>query len=417
MMIQRIYDWKNKKKEWNNWKNAAFAGAIFLLPFSFQGFSLALSLAILFMIFEIWQKNEWSLSITLFDGLVLLFLGWSFFGTMISLQSSMGLFIQSGLIPACSYFVMSRQIMSEENRRSFLQMIWLGAAFVAVLGLWEIFAGIAQLNEFWVDLENFSGVMVRMSGPLENPNLMAGYLAIIIAFWSGYRSCRPQKRDGILGIIGLCLLSVCLFLTYSRGAWISLFVVLIALGVWHRSKKYLFFGVFSLAVLALLSEPLVLERISSIWNPTADSSSALRLAIWHSTLYLIADYPICGIGWGAFPLVYPLYDYFLIDPKPTIYHAHNLYLHLIAEVGIVGFFIWIGIVFTLVKNLWSRVSKKESLALGVVCAIGVILLGGLTDDWLFNPKISTFFWILVGLSQCKVKNIRVVSRKKGKNCE
>lgn len=410
-MLEKIAVWIKEKKDFAGWSNAALAGSIFLLPFDFQIFELALTFAIFFRLAAIWEKGKWEFSIRELDWLVLLFLSWSFFSVMISKNGSISLFIQNGLIPIFFYFCISRQNMGEENRRFFLQMFWAGAAIAAFWGLWEVYSGAAEIREEWVDFGKFSASLSRMAGPLENPNLMAGYLATTIAFWSSYRLYRPRNRDGIIGSLGIFLLVVCLVLTYSRGAWLSLFAVMIILGAWAHKGKYLFFGVLSLVGFILLTESSVLERMNSILHPLSESSSALRLAIWHSTLYIVGDYPIFGIGWGAFPVVYPGFDYFLSDPKPIIYHAHNLYLQIIAENGLVGFVFWALVVGRCIQKLWKKIRRQDPLALAVFCALGVMLFGGITDDWLFNPKMACFFWFLIGLSECEIKKLSLAGKK------
>lgn len=415
-MLGKIAAWIKEKKDFAGWSNAALAGSIFLLPFNFQIFQLALVFALFFRLAAIWKDGKWKFSIRELDWCVLLFLFWSFLSVMISKNGSIGLFLQNGVIPVVFYFFISRQDMGEENRRFFLQMFWAGAAISAFLGLWEVYSGAAEIRDDWVDFAQFSESFSRMSGPLENPNLMAGYLAMAIAFWSSYRLYRPRNRDGIIGTLGIFLLVACLLLTYSRGAWLSLFVVLIILGAWARKGRYLFLGVLSLVGFILLTDSFVLERVNSILHPLSESSSAMRLAIWHSTLYMIGDHPLFGIGWGAFPDVYPAYDYFLSDPKPIIYHAHNLYLQLIAETGLVGFSFWAVVVGRSIYKLGKRIRKQDPLALAILCALGVVLFGGITDDWLYNPKMSCFFWFLIGLSQCEIKSY-LYSRKKIKNYE
>lgn len=415
-MLEKIAAWIKEKKDFAGWSNAALAGSIFLLPFNFQIFQLALVFALFFRLAAIWKEGKWKFSIRELDWLVLLFLFWSFFSVAISKNGSIWLFLQNGVIPIFFYFFISRQNMGEENRRFFLQMFWAGAAIAAFLGLWEVYSGAAEIRAEWVDFAKFSDSLSRMSGPLENPNLMAGYLAMAIAFWSSYRLYRPRNRDGIIGTVGIFILVVCLLLTYSRGAWLSLFVVLIILGAWAHKGKYLFLGVLSLVGFILLTESSILERVNSILHPLSESSSAMRLAIWHSTLYIVGDHPVFGIGWGAFPYVYPAYDYFLSEPKPIIYHAHNLYLQLIAETGVIGFSFWTVAVGRSVYKLGERIRKQDPLALAIFCALGVILFGGITDDWLYNPKMSCFFWFLIGLSQCEIKS-SLYSRKKIKNYE
>ena len=378
--------------------------SLFVLPFSFDLFKIIMTLGFFFSIVLIWKNKNLEMCLNLIDFLILLFLGWSFFVTLLSTSGSIGMFVHSGLIPILFYFWISQRDFNEKEKFLVLQVFWLGAATVAIVGIWEVVAGIGEVDSEWVDSARFPLLMNRMSGPLKNPNLLAGYLSMVIAFWSGYRLYRPTNRDGIIGSIGLIVLALCLLLTYSRGAWLSLFSILFAIGILARRGRYLLFGLVSLVAVVILSEPSVAERVRSIFHPHLESSSALRIAIWDSTLYIIRDYWFTGIGWGAFPFVYPAYDYFLGANQTTIYHAHNLFLQFLAEVGVIGFLIWTTITGIVLWNLWKKINQHNALALGLCASLGVVLFCGLTDDLLYNPQLMTFFWFLIGLAQINERN-------------
>ena len=411
-MIQK---WIQERADSNNkinWETAILAGTLFLLPLSEKGFVLGLTFCCFFAVLSIWQKKSVLIRLTKVDTIILLWLLWSSFSLWLSEHGSLGHFILTALLPVFLYFFISRRKRTIENERILLQSLWLGAGAVAIWGLWQVFSGNAFMQGDWVDQGQFSILLIRMYGPLYNPNLLAGYLAMVMAFWTGYRVYRSRTRDGMIGIAGLGLLGICLLLTYSRGAWLSLSAVLLGLGGFGRKKgRYLLWGFVGLCGVILLTDSSITERLTSVFNPTGESSSALRLAIWHSSLYIIGDYPIFGIGWGAFPKIYPLYDYFLGENKITIFHAHNLYLQLIVETGIVGFLIWTAIIGLTLQTLWSQIKKEDPMSMGLACAILTGLLGGLTDVWLYNPQIAAFFWLLIGWSQRELPRTRTSSRK------
>ena len=379
--------------------------SLFILPFSFDLFKICLAMGFFFSILFVWKEKKLTARFNSIDCLVFLFFGWSFFVTLISTNGSIGMFVHSGFIPILFYFWFSQRDLNEKEKFLILQIFWLGAAMVSAVGIWEVVAGSGEVDSEWVDNARFPLLMSRMSGPLKNPNLLAGYLSMVIAFWSGYRLYRPTNRDGIIGSVGLVVLVVCLLLTYSRGAWLSLFIVLFAIGILARRGRYLLLGLVSLVAIVVLSEPSVAERVNSIFHPHLESSSALRIAIWDSTSYIIRDHWFNGIGWGAFPAVYPAYDYFLGTNQTIIYHAHNLFLQLLAEVGMVGFLIWMTIALIVLWRLWKKINQHDAMALGLCAALGVVLFCGLTDDLLYNPQLMTFFWFLIGLAQINERNI------------
>jgi len=139
----------------------------------------------------------------------------------------------------------------------------------------------------------------------------------------------------------------------------------------------------------------------SIVNPT-DTSSTLRIALWESTIAMIMDKPLLGIGWGAYWLVYPEYDFFLNNTNVKIFHAHNMYLNIAAEIGIPGLITFLSIMYGHVRLALSVLrgsfeSWSSGLMLGIIAAIGGIIINGLTDYVMFNIQLSMLYWLLNGL--------------------
>src|SRR5438477_7439531 len=63
---------------------------------------------------------------------------------------------------------------------------------------------------------------------------------------------------------------------------------------------------------------------------------AVRVEIWSRALQVIHDFPLTGIGMGAFRTAVPaLYPYVISDPE-KVHHAHNLYLQIGADLGLPG---------------------------------------------------------------------------------
>jgi len=134
-----------------------------------------------------------------------------------------------------------------------------------------------------------------------------------------------------------------------------------------------------------------------------DTSSEMRLALWESTLAMIGDHPFFGIGWGAYWMVYPEYDFYLQGADVLIVHAHNMYLNYAAEIGVVGAVSFLWFFFgTMRLAFFSKVHDSEGfrqgLMLGISLAFFSIALNGLTDDVLFNIPSSMLLWLLAALA-------------------
>ena len=169
-----------------------------------------------------------------------------------------------------------------------------------------------------------------------------------------------DRRQKLILTVIVVMLSACLAMTYSRGAFLTLGVVFFIYGVIHDWRIFILFTL--ITALIIYSDSNFSYRIISIFTETLDSSEGLRIGIWVSTIPMIADHPFTGVGWGAFKYIYPQYNYYLADTSITIYHAHNLYLNTAAEVGIVGamayFWFFFGTMFMALNLSANRRFKK-----------------------------------------------------------
>jgi hypothetical protein len=78
-----------------------------------------------------------------------------------------------------------------------------------------------------------------------------------------------------------------------------------------------------------------LEQSSYVFSPRSNSPcSAWRGAQWADTLRAVRDFPIIGSGLGTYAFNYPFYK--TLRVKAVFDHAHNDYLELLSEGGVVG---------------------------------------------------------------------------------
>lgn len=110
--------------------------------------------------------------------------------------------------------------------------------------------------EGWVDPERFPLLRRRMFSTLGNPNLFGAYLLMLISVFAPFALGERNNKRKILLAGFLFILSVCLALTYSRGAWISLAGIVLGLAVFYDKR----FGLVFLAV------PLILFFTMDRWR-------------------------------------------------------------------------------------------------------------------------------------------------------
>jgi len=294
------------------------------------------------------------------------------------------------------YYLVVNNLNSLQQVRRLVWSVMASAVLVSMYGFYQYVHGVDISNFQWVDGEQFPDLKVRVFSTLQNPNLLAGFLVAVMSLAVG-QGLYAESVKSKLALLGLfAVLGTCLVLTYSRGAWLSLVIVAAICGRFYNRKVLWLLLVVPLVV--FFSQDAVMGRIISIFNPT-DTSSTLRIALWESTIAMIMDNPLFGIGWGAYWLVYPEYDFFLNNPDARIVHAHNMYLHIAAEIGIPGLVAFLAILYGHTKKAVDVLSQTNNrrvagLLLGIVAAVLGLAVNGFTDYIMFNVQMSMLFWLL-----------------------
>lgn len=251
----------------------------------------------------------------------------------------------------------------------------------------------------WVDPERFPLLRRRMYSTLENPNLLGAYLLMIISALSSFFLYEKKgRRKYIFGIVLLVLLT-CLALTYSRGAWVAAGGIVAGLAIFHDKRFGLLFLLVPIGLLFYHGQ--IAERFLSLFRGD-DTSVDLRFALWESTRAMIEEHPLLGIGWGSYFLAYPDYNFFIQNDNVLIFHAHNMYLNMLAEVGIPGglaflaaFFAQGIIAYRIFKG--GETAFDRAMGLGGMLAVILIAIISFGDHVLFSRSVSFCFWSLAGL--------------------
>ena len=233
-----------------------------------------------------------------------------------------------------TYILVGQNIRTPEQVKLLAKALAASAFLVVMWGYFQYIFGVDIADMKWVDGEAFPELRKRVFSTLENPNILAGYLDVMICLALGVFAKITGRTRKIIFIVAIAMMTACLAMTYSRGAFLTLAIIFFVYGFLQDWRILSLFAI--LTGLIIYNDANFLDRILSIFTSTTDSSEGLRIGIWVSTISMIADHPFIGVGWGAYKAVYPQYNYYLADPDIIIYHAHNLFLQTAAEVGIVG---------------------------------------------------------------------------------
>jgi O-antigen ligase len=196
---------------------------------------------------------------------------------------------------------------------------------------------------------------------------------------------------------------------FTRGAWIALFVGLVVVAVIQRKGKAFaaVAAVILLSALFSLLNPTLNSRVHSVVenvHAPQDRSIKTRQVLWDISIDLIREHPLLGAGMGDFSdeAQRRLEGRFV----KTTSDAHNVYLHILATRGLLGFIpfllFWIVLAWQLLALERRLRAPSDSfdrhLVLGTVAATAAILVGALTENNIDDSEVFISFLFLAGIA-------------------
>lgn len=219
----------------------------------------------------------------------------------------------------------------------------------------------------------------------------AFHVSMIIPLAIAYVLYERNRFARFLSIIASVVLVFSFVLTFSRAAWIGTIVGMI---VFMRNWRAWVLGIIAFLALIMMSPEATRERFTSIWDQTISTTNLERILILNTGFKLAAKHPILGVGTGNFETAMKNTRVSTLLPKKI--SAHNLYLEVMTETGIVGLMAlgwFFYLIFRTIRGIRAREpDEKEARfyrmafsALGVSLAVQYLAGVGLYSSlpWFF----------------------------------
>lgn len=264
-------------------------------------------------------------------------------------------------------------------------------------------------------IETATGRFLRAYGSLPHPNILAGFLVVCLLFniYLLFIVNQEQKINyfkRVLLLICLLIISSGLFFTFSRNAFISLFMALLFLLYFVITHLKLYRLVFSkiiicfvlvLTTLTLIYPDIVFSRFN--YNLRLEKKSlSERSTLILDSLTVIKKNWVTGVGGGNFTQA----THDIINKSKLSYEyqpVHNIYLLIIAEYGFLSFLILI----LLLINAFKKIKANNLEHLILVTIIISLLTLGLFDHFLFSFNFGlVLFFIPIFILNKSVDNLR-----------
>jgi O-antigen ligase/Tfp pilus assembly protein PilF len=367
----------------------------------------------------IWEKNSLNLPFLLLIGLMTISLVRSEYFA-VSFKDYV-IFLSYFIL----YFLAINHIKQERQFDIFIKLFFFTSFVVALFALLHYYG----LDPYLKDIP-------QLISTIGQKNWVSNYLAMIFPILFSY-FLLEKNNSKIIYYLLLSLLYAILIIFQSRGIWISAVLTLISgifflykfrlANILKENKRWLFLIFITFILITVIystqnplnkSTDAIPQRITSIYEDNFSSLNP-RLLIWNTGLEMIKDRPFLGIGIGLFKMDYLDYQAGFLEQNPYYLkylsraeEAHNEYLQLAAELGIIGLGIFLYILLIFYRSALKFLNekkegkgKKENLILwGLLMGITCFLFHSMFTFPLHVPALGSAFFIIFALTFLYINN-------------
>jgi O-antigen ligase len=278
------------------------------------------------------------------------------------------------------------------------------SVYGAAMAVFALLQGISSNGKlYWMRQPRNGGWIY---GTYVNHNHYAGLMEMLVPIplvVSLTRMAPPRVRA--VAAAASAVMVGTIFLSGSRGGMIAIMAELIMLATLLVKQKRglrtgIGIGLFLAIVMGLavwVGGNELSQRIASVGPGHSDLANDIRRDINRDGLHMFAKRPILGWGLGSFPIVYPQFRTFYTNF--FVNEAHDDYLQLLVEMGLLGFGIMVWFVVTLYRRAFKKMKNWTgdiSGAMALACVLGLsgILVHSAVDFNLQIPANAALFYVL-----------------------
>ncbi len=321
------------------------------------------------------------------------------------------------------FYILTVQLLASNKRLSatVTSIVWL-ALFIAFVSMLQKAAAPDSL--FWLRKKEYG---YSSFGPWVYKNQYAGFMVmlcpLVLALFLLHRPITDHDesfRERLLHLFsgtganlhllfgfGVIVVMASVLLAQSRGGLLSLvFALLLFFLLLARSQRkiqtwtllFLFVGL--LAAGGWFSWGAIMAKFDQAIDLSEGTLQNARFSIWNDTIKIVPDFLVTGTGFGTFIDIFPNYKSFA---DSLIYdHAHNDYLELLTDGGLVGFILAAWFVVIVLWKGWQKIFSRHErfsvlIAIASFSGIAGLLFFSLTDFNLHNWANGLYFFFLCGL--------------------
>ncbi len=290
----------------------------------------------------------------------------------------------------------------------YISYLWYATAITLFFGMSLVAVGFLAMLSF------VTARLPQLVIVSPNPNELAGvityclFLLLPIAIMLN-ADPPPIFRRGYLRLLGILLMLgsglviFALYMTHSRGGWISAITAVSLLVVFFLRRPLSYIVTFATAIGAIIGGWWLFSNELLVDNSRTSISLADRIEIWSRAIYALQEFPYTGVGMNMFrEVVHALYPLFTIDSTVDLGHAHNHLLQAGVDLGVPGMIaylsLWIGSA-VLLWQAWHSTDDTylRTLTAGLSASLIAHFTFGIVDAIALGARPNFLLWMLFGL--------------------
>lgn len=308
---------------------------------------------------------------------------------------------QMVLEPFVVYLVLRTVQMNDQERWRIVDLLILTGVIVSIIGFYQAATGI--------DVITAEAGSRRFRSVFGTPNNAALFLGRLVPLAAAVALIGGQMQRRWAYGVGAVIMLGATALTLSRGGiLLALPAGLSVVVIFWLGRRGVFLVIAGLILQALALIPLSrIPRFAALLDFDSETSTNLfRVQLWQSTLQMIRDHPITGVGLDQF--LYEYRSYYILPEawrQPDLSQPHNLFLNYWVRLGVVGLIagMWIQVVFWHTTYRLQQMLREQNnsamraLVIGLMGSMAAFLAHGMVDATHFVIDLAFIYFMTLGL--------------------
>ncbi|MFQ5867885.1 MAG: O-antigen ligase family protein, partial [bacterium] len=370
---------------------------VFWSPISITGAQTAVSFALLFWLVRMFMMKKFHFARNPLSIPIGAFLIAAAIGVIMAVDFKHSLkgYMTLGWI---SIFFLTVNNVKDVNQ--FKRLIRILILITIIAGAYGIFQHFTRID-FFGNVKHLHGSLARSTGFFDAPLTFGNYILLVLPVVIGLSSYSKTRREKRWLQLSSLIIFTAIVFTYGRGIWLGLIGGLVFMAI-LRSKRLLLCVVTGIVIgsifLAIFPSSKLTRRVTGTFK--SKRSFGDRIYFLAGSMRIIRDYPITGLGWEGFRIIYPKYK--PAEGRQLACHAHNNFLDVAVDSGLLGLgiFIWLLII---IYKVGFHIFKEfedgyfKGISWGFLGSFTAFLIAGLSQYNFGDSEVVMLFYFLLGM--------------------